>query len=214
MLALAAIHNREYKYVYFSRLRKKLKSRISSYKSSFNKEKKEYGYIRDGAGKRYILFSLHLVLNDLDKSEKYFNWYENEFPDDCGEPIQKLCWSLSLFRMDKVKDAKIMLADLMLSNLYLIPHVIGDSIKKEYNIWHSTNFHYLDYTHDIPDEVIDCITSNEIEWLKENYNSLDFRRIRKRHIEIYQQLLSTKELEPRKKLLNEAYSLLNLIQRS
>lgn len=192
---------------------KKLKTRISSYKSSFNKEKKERGYLSDGSGKRYILFSLYFVLNDLDKSEKYFKWYEEEFPDDCGEPIQKLCWALSLFRMGKILDAETMLADLMLSNLYFIPHVIGESIENEYDIWHSTNFHYINYTHDIPEEVIEHISQDEIEWLKACYNSFDFRRIRKRHIEIYHQLLSVKDLEPRKKLLNEAYSLLSTLQR-
>ena len=51
---------------------KKLRSRISSYKSALNKEKKTFGHINDGAGKRYLLFALFFVLNDLKKSEQYF----------------------------------------------------------------------------------------------------------------------------------------------
>ena len=49
---------------------KKLKGRISSYKSALNKEKKHYECLNDEAGKRYSLFSLYFVLNDLKKSEK------------------------------------------------------------------------------------------------------------------------------------------------
>jgi len=61
---------------------KKLKSRISSYKSAMNKEQKNLGYINDGGGKRYLLFCLYFVLDDLNKSKEYFEWYKNEFPDD------------------------------------------------------------------------------------------------------------------------------------
>ena len=58
---------------------KKLKSTISRYKSALNKEKKTHGHINDGAGKRYLLFALYFVLNDLKKSEGYFQWYKNSF---------------------------------------------------------------------------------------------------------------------------------------
>ncbi len=95
----------------------KLKKRISSYKSSFNKEKKIHGYVRDGSGKRYVLFWFYLVLNDLKKSYEYIKWYEKEFPDDIGEPAQKLCWAITLYRLNNIDKAKFMLADLMFSNL-------------------------------------------------------------------------------------------------
>ncbi len=198
----------------FPETEKKLKSRISSYKSSMKKEKKEIGFISDGSGKRYILFSLYFVLNDLDKFEEYVGWYNEEFPDDVGEPIQKLCWSLGLYRANKTVEARFMLAELMLSNLYLIPHVIGENLKKEYEIWHSTNYHYLDYVDDLPEEVKESITKTEIEWMRECYNSLEFRRIRKRYIEIYHELLTVREIEERTVLLKEAYSLLSTLQRS
>ena len=123
---------------------KKLKSRISSYKSALNKEKKIYGSINDGAGKRYLLFTLYVVLNDLKKYEEYFEWYKIDFDDDFGEPIQKLCWAVSLYRMKHQGEAKYMLADLILSNLYMIPQILGQNIK-EYDIWHSSSDGFMDY---------------------------------------------------------------------
>lgn len=191
---------------------KKLKGRISSYKSALNKEKKHYGCINDGAGKRYSLFSLYFVLNDLKKSEKYFEWYKEEFDDDVGEPIQKLCWALSLYRMNKIDDAKYMLADLMLLNLYIIPRLLGQDIK-EYDIWHyssNADYVYFDY---IFDEVLEALSEEDKNWIKEQYDSFVFRRIRQRYIEIYGQLQSVKDVPSRRKLLDESNSLLDQLKK-
>ncbi len=157
---------------------KKLRSRISSYKSALNKEKKDFGYISDGSGKRYVLFCLYFVLDDLNESREYFKWYKKEFSDDVGEPIQKLCWALSLHRMENDNEAKYMLGELMLSNLYLIPHIIGQDVQK-YDIWHSSNYEHIDYVEYIPKEVRENIKQSEIQWMNNLYNSFEFRRIRK-----------------------------------
>jgi len=187
---------------------KKLKSTISRYKSALNKEKKIYGHINDGAGKRYLLFSLYFVLNDLKKSEEYFEWYKKEFDDDVGEPVQKLCWVLSLYRMGKPNEAKYMLADLMLSNLYMIPQILGRDIN-EYDIWHSSSDGDMDYFDYTPEEVLNALTPEDKTWVKETYDSFVFQRIRQRYIEIYGELRTVKDLESRRKLLQESYSLLD-----
>lgn len=187
---------------------KKLKSRISSYKSALNKEKKIHGCIHDGSGKRYGLFGLSFVLGDLKGSEAYFRWYAEEFPDDIGEPTQKLCWAISLHRMERDDEARHMLANLMLTNLYLIPRLLGQDVA-EYDIWHSSNYEFIDYFDYIPKEILDCITEPERLWVQELYDSLAFRRIRKRYIEIYRELDKTRDVEARRALLDEARSLLN-----
>jgi len=187
---------------------KRLKSKISSYRSALNKEKRKYGDIDDSGGKRYLLFSLYFVLNDLKKSNDYFEWYKKEFPDDIGEPIQKLCWAISLHRMEKHDEARYRLADLMLSNLYLIPQVMGQDVT-EYDIWHSSNFEFIDYFQYIPKKVLESINESEIQWIKGLYDSPEFRRIRERYIEIYRELKDTRDFETRGKLLDESYSLLN-----
>ena len=197
----------------FPTTEKKLRSRISSFKSSLNREKRDHGYIRDGSGKRYLLFYLYFVLNDLKKSEDYFEWYRKEFPDDIGEPIQKLCWAISLHRMNKDEEAKSMLGELMLSNLYLIPHLF-DEDAQDYDIWHSSNYENNGYVEYVPEEVRSSIKEDEIQWMKVLYESLDFRRIRKRYIEIYHELKNTKELRLRKVLLNESYGLLDSLPKT
>ena len=189
---------------------KKLRSMISRYKSALSKEKREHGYINDGSGKRYLLFYFYFILDDLNKSQEYFEWYKKEFSDDVGEPIQKLCWELSLYRMKKEDAAKHMLADAMLSNLYLIPSIMGQEVK-EYDIWHSSSDEDIDYVEYVPEEIRKNIKDPEIQWMDTLFNSFEFRRIRKRYIEIYHDLQHTKQIEERTKLLDESYSLLDIL---
>lgn len=191
--------------------KKKLKSKISRYKSALNKEKKIHGFINDGAGKRYILFSLYFLLDDLKKSKKYFEWYKAEFDDDSGEPVQKLCWAVSLFRMKHMDEGKYMLADLMLSNLYIIPKVLGLDIKK-YDIWHSSSDEFIDYFDYIPNEVLESLSEEDKNWIEESYDSFVFKRIRQRYIEIYHNLLTIKDSEERGQILEESYSLLDQLK--
>jgi len=188
----------------------KVRQRISRYRSSLNKEKRDHGLIGDGAGKRYLLFSLYFLLGDLKKAEEYFHWYESEFPDDVGEPFQLLCWALLLFRMGKETKAKQKLAQAMLSNLYLIPSILGKHIDK-YDMWHASNDQDIEYAQYLPLQVRDEIRPCEVEWLTELYNSFEFKRVRQRYISIYRELLHQKNIENRRKLIEEADRLLGTI---
>jgi hypothetical protein len=190
---------------------KKLKSMISKYKSALNLEKKNHGNIDDGIGRRYVLFWLYFALDDLDKSREYFKWYKKEFTDDTGEPIQKLCWAVSLHRMKNNNEAKSVLADLMLSNLYLIPKIIGIDVQK-YDMWHSSNLEDISYVEEIPKQVRDRIKDSGIQWMNELYHSVEFRRVRELYFEIFKKLQHTKEIEKRRKLLTESYALLDSLQ--
>ena len=192
----------------FPKTEKKLKSQISSYKSSLLKEKMKFGFVHDGQGNRYLLFTLCLVLNDIEETKDYIKWYEKEFSDDIGEPIQKLCWALSLRRMDDEVGARKILAETMLANLYIIPKLLDQEIA-EYDIWHPSSDGYIGYADYIPKEVIASITEAETQWLRQQYDSLEFRRILKRYIEIYRKLKNTKEIGERSRLLEESYLLLD-----
>ena len=49
----------------FPKTERGLRSRIASYKASMQKERRTFGAIDDSYGKRYIIFWLYFVLNDL-----------------------------------------------------------------------------------------------------------------------------------------------------
>ncbi len=190
---------------------KKLRARISSYKSAMNKEKRSFGYINDGGGKRYLLFPLYFVLGDMKRASEYFDWYTTEFEDDVGEPVQKLCWALCLHRLERNEEARRRLADLMLCNLYMIPHVLGRPVES-LDIWHSSNDAEPGYAEYLPDEVQQKITESELAWIAEQYDSPEFVRIRERHIKIYGQLPSIQKTEDRRALLDEADALIDSLR--
>ena len=188
----------------------KLRRKISGFKSALAREKNTHDFISDGRGKRYLLFSMYFVLNELDESEEYLDWFSSEFPDDAGEPVQMFCWSLILYRMNQEIKARKKQAETMMANLYLIPNVLGEDVQ-EYDIWHSSNFAGIDYVDELPHEVRSKITKDEIQWLAEQYESFEFRRIRKRFIGIYHSLKHERAFDVRSRLIDESHDLLNIL---
>ena len=189
------------------------RNRISNYKAAMRKEKRTYGAIDDGAGKRYILTWLYFVLGDLKGGKTYLRWYDKEFEDDVGEPIHKLCGALILHRIGEEQRAKYMLADLMLSNLYIIPYLLSEEAPEDTG-WQSSSDADQNYIMEIPEEILSAITDENRGWIKQLNDSLEFRRYRKRHIEIYRELEHTKGVERRSPLVREAGTLLNELKRS
>lgn len=190
------------------RTEKALKKQISKCKASLLKEKRKLGHVNDGAGKRYVLFAMYLVLNDIEAAKEYIAWYADEFSDDVGEPIQKLCWALLLRRDGKDAEARRMLAETMLANLYIIPKVLGRQTA-EHDIWHSSSDAHASYVEYMPQAVLDSLTEAEYQWISQEYESPEFQRIRRRYIEIYQTLKKTRDFAERGRLLDESYALLD-----
>ena len=153
-----------------------LSSRITKIRSQLSASKKEYGFIDDGGGVRYHLFYLYFLLGDNRRSSEYIRWYEKEFPDDIGETIQTFCWALILHQMGKNKDAEYRLADTMLSNIYLIPYLLGNPVEKA-GMWHSSNYEDPDIVEYFLNQIRDAITNEDSECgLLKNIILTDSRR--------------------------------------
>ena len=197
----------------FPKTEKARRARISSYKAAMRKEKRTYGAINDGAGKRYLLTWLYFVLGDLKGGKTYLRWYGKEFEDDVGEPIHTLCGALIVHRLNDEQRAKYMLADLMLSNLFMIPYLLSEEPPGDTG-WRGSSDADQNYIEEIPDEIQNAITDEDRDWMKQLNDSFEFRRYRKRYIEIYRELEHTKEVEKRRSLVDEAGSLLDELKRS
>jgi len=102
---------------------KKIKERIRRYERALKAEVQTFGMLDDGAGKRYLLGPLYMLMGDLRGALASFAWFEQACPDDTGEPFQYLCWSLALYRSGKLEAASKKLRRTMLMNLYLLPHL-------------------------------------------------------------------------------------------
>ena len=185
---------------------KKIRARITRYERELRKERDKFGYISDGYGKRYLLGPLYLLMGDVAGAVKSFDWFEQTFPDDIGEPVHFLCWTLALYRSGDTAQAALRLRQTMLSNLYLIPHLLGRE-QDELDISYSTNYEQKEFLEYVPPEIWALWDGPALQWAQEMYDSPEFCQVRSRYIEILEQLKSEPPGPRRSELVNEAFRL-------
>ncbi len=184
----------------------KIRSRLRMYERRLQKEKKEYGFYRDGAGKRYQIGPHYLLLGDDDGALAAFQWFEKEFPDEVGEPGHLLCWSLALHRSGNEIGAARKLRQTMLGNLYVLPHLMGSPIA-ELDIWHGSSDAEPGYIEYIPEAYFLLWTDAERKWASGLYHSPGFQSVRERYIEIARALDTTPPGPARSRLVEEMHEL-------
>ncbi len=185
---------------------KKIRARITRYERELRKELETYGGIHDGYGKRYLLGPLYLLMGDMTGAVQSFEWFDKTFPDDVGEPLHSLCWTLALYRSGDMPKAVHKLLQTMLSNLYLIPHLLGRDQDK-LDIWHGSNYAEKEYLEYVPPEIWALWDAPAMQWAQETFDSPQLCQVRARYIEIYEQLESEPPGPRRSALVDEAFRL-------
>ena len=168
----------------------KIRSRLRSYERKLHQEKKKYGYYHDGAGKRYQIGPHYMLLGDNDGALGAFEWFEREFDDDIGKPDHSLCWSLALYRSGNEIGAAKKLRQAMLSNLYLVPHLLGAPIS-ELDIWHGSSDAEPSHAEHVSEAYLQLWTEAERGWASRLYHSPGFQSVRARYVEISRLLDTT-----------------------
>ena len=184
----------------------KIRSRLRSYERKLEQEKRKFGYYHDGAGKRYQIGPHYMLLGDNEGALKAFAWFEQEFDDDIGKPDHSLCWSLALYRAGNEIGAAKKLRQAMLSNLYLVPHLLGEPIS-EIDMWHGSSDAEPEYLDHIPDPYLQLWTDEEKQWAGRLYDSPGFRSARERYIEISKLLDGMRPGPERSRLVREMHEL-------
>lgn len=114
-----------------------------------------------------------------------------------------------LYRSDHSAAAEPKLLRAMLSNLYLIPHLLGLE-QPELDIWHGSNIDRKDYLPYIPPELLSLWDEAALQWARETYDNPKFSQVRDRYIEIHRQLKDEPRGPTRSQLVQEAFSLYKL----
>lgn len=190
----------------FPKNKMRLKTKLERYKKILHAEKQRFGGYDDSAGLRYLLGPMYMLLDDNTGALRSFSWFAHAFPDDVGEPGFLLCWTLALHQATgnrKRKAAIDKLKQTMLSNLYVLPHLLGEP-QERYDIWHSSNWEEPDYAAYIPPELFDLWDDEALQWAAEQYYGPELTTARDRYIEIYRQLPHTPVGPERNALVQEA----------
>jgi len=171
-------------------------------KRALGHEQKKYGFIDDGAGKRYEIGPLFVLAGELQKATDFFAWYEKFCAEDSGEPLHYLCWALALYRTGDREQASTKLLETMVQNVYLLPTLLGTP-PAPYDMWHSSNREDPGYFAEIPAEYIPELSEEEQSWMKAQLASFRFRRVLDEYVSTYRMLKSEKNCDKRSKILSQ-----------
>ncbi len=178
--------------------RKKLKERINRYRRSLKSDE------RDGAGKRFLVGPMYMVIEDQSGATNYYAWYKSAFPDDSPEPFNHLCWALAVYKTGNAAEATVKLCQKIFANLYLVPHVLGVR-QQSLKIWHGSNWAELEYARDLPPELLNLWDDTAKAWAASVFNDPAVASERARFIEIESRLLDVKPGPERSALVTESF---------
>ena len=184
---------------------KRIRERIRRYERALKRELEE-GYGGDGYGKRYLLGPLYMLMGDVDGALASFDWYEDAYPDDGGDPYQYLTWALALFRGGRRQEAFNKLYQTMLENLYLVPFLLGRN-PQPLDIWHSSNLGWIEYAIEVPKELLNLWDDVALQWAREVSEHPAVVEKVARYIAIHRDLKSEPPGPRRSALANEAFAL-------
>jgi hypothetical protein len=184
---------------------KRIRERIRRYERALKRELKS-GCGDDGFGKRYLLGPLYMWMDDVDGALASFDWYENAYPDDGGEPYQYLTWALALFCGGRKHEAFNKLYQTMLENLYLVPFLLGQN-PRPLDIWHGSNLEWIEYAVEVPPELVSLWDDVSLQWAREVSEHPAVLEKVARYVAIHRLLKSEPRGPRRSALVHESFAL-------
>jgi hypothetical protein len=105
-----------------------------------------------------------------------------------------------------MEQAAAKLCQTMLSNLYLIPRLLGRD-QEVIDMWHPTNLSEKSYVDSLPGELFAVWEPSALQWVHSLYHREPMRRVQDRYIVIYTQLKEEPPGPTRSRPVEEAYQL-------
>lgn len=79
--------------------REQVAIKIAKIKKALAADKKRWGgFYDDSRGLRYLVPELSLKIQDYSGAQRYFNWFNKNFPEDSGYPVFLFEWAITLFK--------------------------------------------------------------------------------------------------------------------
>lgn len=188
-----------------SEQKKRFRDRATRAARELKKEKASFGCINDGGGKRYRIGVFFLLAGDVERANEEFDWFYEEFPDDAGEPIFHLYSAITAYRHGDMSKARRRLLDSMLSNIFLLPYLVGKKFSAS-GIWHPSNWYHENYIFD-KEELLKEPTNEEKNWISMELSSASFVALRDGYVATYRALNSEHDITKRTAILSSWHRL-------
>jgi len=146
------------------------------------------------------------MLGNVQETLDHYKWYQNTYPDDSGYALNFLCWATALYGHGDFEEAEKKVINTMLSNIFFIPYILGREIPS-LDSWEDRYYNELMEIEYFPHEILNYITNTEMEWLKALHNSPKITTIRKKYINIDDQLEILPRGKKRTKLCYELFKI-------
>jgi len=164
----------------------RLLKKIDRLKGHLRKEKTMFDAHIDGPGNRYGIAELYFELGDHQKTNRYLNWFDKNFPDD-GLYSHFYLWAAAAkYESGKLKEAKKLTININRDNTYLIDLLIGENIKDQ-DKYESHPADSLGWAKENLEDHKKFITENYLNWLAQ-FRKEDFYK------KWYNKLISVKKL--------------------
>jgi hypothetical protein len=179
----------------------RVRTKITRVKHELAADKKRWGgYYDDSAGLRYVAPCLYLKIRDFKGAMNYFRWFSKNFPDDCCYGVFLLEWSLTLFKLGKVEDARQKVTDAYFSDTRVLNKFLGRQVTMVDETINS-------FERDWSEKQVLGYSAKENDWadfavwLETLLTSEPFLSLSKEYLEIQDQLKTESDPAKRGKLL-------------
>ena len=175
---------------------KKYRDRANRAVRGLRAEKSTYGYINDGTGRRYRAGIYFLLAGDVPKSNDFYDWYREEFPEDIGEPASNLYAALAAKRSGRTLEANQRLYETLLSNIFLLPFLSGQPAIDVSEVWHPSNRHQSEYLLEI-EEFLNEPSDEERRWIEFQLSTPNFKKALAGYIAAFRELKGEQDISKR-----------------
>jgi tetratricopeptide (TPR) repeat protein len=187
--------------------KERLQQKIKKFKSALAADKKLWGgSYHDGQGLRYAIPQLYIQLQDYSGAQRYFTWFNKNFPGDVGYPGFLFEWTLVLFYRGKTKEAERKAWEAFCSNTHLFDKFLGRlaATPEECEPTAPETAAALDsspYSHKQAE------LADFAEWLQKFEQSEKFKHAAEKLITLKKEIKITDDLESRRYLIEAATQL-------
>ncbi len=184
--------------------------KVKRIKDSLAQEKRNFGFMHDRRGLRYVIPKMLMDIMALTDGKRYYTWFYKNFPDDIGEPYMFIQWLCMFYHRKEYKLAKDIMKKIIRINIYIIPQILDKPLKKAVIFSQWSNYEDEAYISLEEIEEMSYIDKPFKDWLEKTYFSEDIQSLLQNYIALREELDNEDDFDKRGELLQKEKDLFSL----